>query len=230
MANTSLDKHVDTTVKLVIALLTEPRLTQTELSNAVGVTPNVIARMLGRFRQAGLVVEYDYSNERYRVNLADKLERSVLGPFAKKIRKSISESEKTKPPVKFIASLDRYTVPEWADAFGTSPENVYNMITGYKGQKLPAGWVAYQMKPRTRWFLKKMETDRSGLKFVLPDIVNEAHEYHEGTGEPLTKKGKKGKCLFPKCPEPLLAKGMCNGHYYQVRRHPEMLDGLKKEA
>jgi hypothetical protein len=234
MSNASLDRQVDDTVKILLTLLTEPRIKANELALMLDRTPNHIARMIMRFRDAGLDISYDWSTESYTGKFTEQLKESILGEFSKKLKKAVRESEQTKPPQVFVSSLARYTPKQFAEQFGTTPQNVYNMISEYKGQGLPTGWVAYQLKERGNWFLMKMETDRSGKKYLIPAICKDAFSYKVGTGKPATLEGNKDRtkelCVAPECGEERLGKGLCKAHYYQARRHPERFAEFQRKA
>lgn len=218
MGNASIEKQVDTTVKLLLALLSEPRIKANELAKTLDVSTNYVARMISRFREAGLDIDYDFQKGQYVGKFTDQLAKTVLGTYSKKLRKVIREAEFSQPPVRFIDSLERYDLAQFAAKMGTSPQNIYNMIIDYKGQKLPAGWVAYQLAPAGKWFVVAMRKDRTGSKFELPDVVTTAHSYKVGEGDPVSIKSKAIACAVPKCGLPPVARGFCQTHYQADRR------------
>jgi hypothetical protein len=112
---------------------------------------------------------------------------------------------------------------------GTSPQNVYNMIIGYKGAHLPLGWVAYQMQDRGKWLVQKMERDRSGTKWIVPKHLDGAYKIVQGEGEELgrTQAVNRAKCAVHRCGERQLSKGLCSSHYYMARRTPDKFEELK---
>ena len=227
MSNASIDKQIDTTVKILVALLTEPRIKSNELAEALGVSPNYIVRMIGRFRDAGLDISYDFDKQQYVGKFNEQMSKSMLGPYARKLKSVISRAEFSKPPVRFVSTLDRYTTSQFAAHMGVTLANVSNMLMGYKGQKLPAGWIGYQTKPNGRWFIQRAATDRSGKKYIVPDHIQEiAHKYVIGEGDAVDFKAKKSECNVPKCGKLVFARGLCSEHYYKARRHPEQYKGL----
>ena len=219
MSNNTLEKQIDTTVKLLVVLLTEPRLKSHQIAKALGVSQNHVAQMIGRFRDAGVDIEYDHEDRLYVGKFADQLSESILGGFAKKLKKIVEESLVVQPPVRFISTLEQYTVTEFAKAHGMSPANVYNGIAGYKGQSLPTGWVAYQMAEKGRWMLRRMNVTPAGKDVVPPEIIKNAFTYVTGAGEAVrpVKKKAPGCLVGPECDEPVYAKGFCKPHYYQAR-------------
>lgn len=231
MANSTIKKQLDLTIKLIVTLLAEPRVSAEALGKALGVSAAWVHKMTGILRESGLDIEFDRIKGQYSVGLSEELQKGLLGKYSARLKRSITTHELKNPPIRFVTSLERYDVRQFAEYLGSSPQNVYNMIAGYKGQALPAGWVAYQISPAGKWFVQKMNTDRSGKKFLLPDNVKDAHAHVIGTNEQIGPGGKKPPkpvCGWQACKEPLLAKGLCSGHYYQVRRDPSLLKGNLK--
>lgn len=227
MANQAMDKQLDVTVKMLVTLITEPRMKAADIATLLDVSPNYIARMLARFREAGINIEYDYKKMQYVGKFEEQLGATILGPFAKKLKRAITTAEFSKPPIKFVTSLDRYTVAQFSEMLGVSPQNVYNGINGYKGQKLPTGWVAYQSTDGGNWMIVKARTDRSGKKYeVPPEIELNSHRYVLGAGDALKGKQKASHCKYPACQEATMSRGLCSVHYYQARRHPEKFEGI----
>lgn len=230
MANISMTKQIDLTLKLLVILLAEPRVDASILARMVGMSENWVNKMMSSFREAGVNIEYDRPNKRYSVGLSDEITEGILGKIAAKLRREIGQAKFSQPPVRFVSSLDRYTVREFSQYLGTTPQNIYNMISGYKGAELPSGWCAFQLSEGGKWFIQRMPTDKTGKVFRLPDNVKEgAHSVIVGKGNPV--KGtrelvERSVCAVPKCGEPILAKRLCNGHYYQARRHPEEFKNL----
>jgi biotin operon repressor len=226
--NTSREKQVDNTVKLLLMLLVEPRLSQPQLAKVIGVTPGNVMNMIERFREAGLEFEYDFAKKQYVGKFSETLEKTLLGSFAKKLKTAVKEAQ-TPPALKFVSEIERYTLVEFAQMMGTTPQNIYNMIIGYKGQALPAGWVAYQLTASGKWFLKKMLTDRTGQKFVLPPNIKEAARYVIGSGDPMSIKDKAlQKCIMGDG-DSVAAKGLCMKHYQDSRRHLEKYAAILKQ-
>jgi hypothetical protein len=229
MPNVSLKRQVRTTLGVLVTLMVDPKLKADDLAKIAGLTPNGVARLLGELRDAGFDVHYDYSKEKYVGKLTADLEESILGPVAQKIRRAVSKSEASRPPVRLVSSLERYTVPQFAELTGDTPSNVYNKITGYKGAKLPAGWVAYQNTERGKWMVQKMVADRTGTKFTLPENVKEAAQYVIGEGDPQRMRARPLKCLV--CDETnVVARGLCGAHYQDARRHPDKYKALLSKA
>lgn len=218
-------------IKLLVTVLIEPTITTSELAKALDVQPTRVARLLMSFREAGVHIDYDFKRGRYNVALSDALEKSVLGKFLTKVRRAMSDSASRQPPVRFVTSLENYSLIEFAEMVGTSPSNVYNMVINYKGATLPAGWIAYQMQERSKWRVTKMTTDRTGKIFEVPEMLLHAFRTSKGSGTKIDSSLKRivTKCqavtLDGKkevvCKEPVLFKGYCRTHYYQQRRHPE---------
>lgn len=235
MANASIEKQVDTTVKVLVTLLAEPRITASQLAKATEQSQSNIARLLGRFRDAGLHIDYDFSEERYKVDFVEKVQHSILRKYANRLKRILNESTKAHQEIRFVQSLDRYSLPEFAAAHGYTPQNVYNMIIGYRGQQLPSGWVAYQMQDRGKWLVQRMTKDRSGKHWTLPDNVKSAFKYVIGTGdEPGTKTNQEARTtcsvMSPKCGKRVLSKGLCANHYYMARRNKAKFKTLKLRA
>jgi plasmid maintenance system antidote protein VapI len=221
MSNTAMTKQIETTVRVIVALATEPRIKAHELAEAIGVTPNYIAQMLMRLRQAGIDIEYDFKEQRYVGKFSEQFERGLMGAFLKKFRRQVLKADFSQPPVKFVDSLERYELSEFAEKIGTSRNNVYNMISGYKGLSLPPGWIAIQREPRKKWMVQKMPTDRSGKRYELPKSIEGVHKYVVGGTEIVPLNEKRSTCGYPECENPVFARGLCNQHYYRARRHPE---------
>lgn len=234
MANASIEKQVDTTVKVLVTLLAEPRISAAQLAKATEQSQSNIARLIGRFREAGLDIDYDFSEECYRISLGDRMKKSLLGRYAKFLARILNAAAKGRQEVKFVQSLQRYSLPEFAEAHGYTPQNVYNMIIGYRGQKLPAGYVAYQLQERAKWNVQRMDRDRSGTKWVLPpNVEEEAFKYVVGTGdEPGTKAAREARkqCNVAKCGGAPMSKGLCQTHYYMARRNAAKFRSLKLRA
>jgi len=104
---------------------------------------------------------------------------------------------------------------------GTVPSNVYNMLTGYKGAKLPAGFVGYQIAGAGKWQIQKM--DQKNGKFVIPENVKLAKTIVVGEGAPMKVKDvlHRSRCIVEGCGKQVMSGGFCSEHYYQARRHPE---------
>jgi hypothetical protein len=206
--------------------MVEPRLKAEQLAKILGVSENYVARMLARFRDSGIEIEYDFKKGSYVGRIEQQLENSIVGPFAKKLKREIAKAEFSKPPIKFVRTLDRYTVAQFAEFMGVTTANIYNQLNGSKGQKFAAGWVAYQVAPRASYQITRAEVGRDG-KFVVPkDIKATAHMYILGEGSQLTGKALQGLCRFPDCEKPEMARGLCDTHYYQARKHPERFKGI----
>lgn len=230
MSNQSMEKQIDVTLKALLTFMTEPRMKADAVAKMLGVSPNYIARLLMKYRDAGVDIRYDFKNEKYVGKFNEQLSDSVLGSFAKKLRTTVSKAAFSKPPVEFVTSLDRYTVPEFSQFIGTTTANVYNALNAYKGQSLPTGWVAYQNQGSGRWNIVRARTDRSGKHFeVPPEIVSSAHRYVLGAGEILKGKAKTGLCAYPDCTEGAAVKALCRAHYFKARRHPERFVGIIRE-
>jgi hypothetical protein len=233
MANASIEKQVDITVKVLVTLLAEPKITASQLAKATEQSQSNIARLIGRFRDAGLHIDYDFSDECYKINLGERMQRTLLGRYAKQLARILSAAAKGHQEIRFVQSLDRYSLPEFAEAHGYTPQNVYNMIIGYRGQKLPAGWVAYQLQERGKWMVQRMDRDRSGKKYVLPENVESAFKYVIGSGdEPGTKADQESRthCHIEKCRRRILSKGLCQTHYYMARRNKTKFKTLRLRA
>jgi biotin operon repressor len=232
MANASIEKQVDTTVKVLLTLLAEPRVSAAQLAKATEQSQSNIARLIARFKEAGIKIDYDFSDERYKIDFDESLQKSILGRYAKKLARILNDAAKSQTPVKFVQSLDRYSLPEFAQAAGYTPQNVYNMIIGYKGAHLPAGWVAYQMQDRGKWLVQRMTKDRRG-NWTTPENVKDAFRFVVGTGEEIGSKAKQAsrlKCKIDKCQDGVLSKGLCTKHYYMQRRAPSKFRTLKQRA
>lgn len=230
MANASIEKQVDTTVKVLVTLLAHPKISAAQLAKATDQSPSSIARLIARFRDAGIGIDYDFSTESYIIDFKESLQKSVLGRYSKKLSRILNQAAKARTPVKFVQSLDRYSLPEFAAAHGYTPQNVYNMIIGYKGAHLPAGWVAYQMQDRAKWHVQRMVRDRSGKNWVVPDNVKEAFKFVVGEGEEVGSKAKqlsRSKCNVKTCDKNAFSKGLCQPHYYMKRRSPAKFRLLK---
>lgn len=230
MANASIERQVDTTVKVLVTLLAEPKVKASQLAKALGQSPSNIARLISRFRDAGLKIDYDFSSESYSVDFDEQLQKSILGRYAKKMRRLLSDTQAAKTPVRFVSSLSRYTLPEWAQAHGMSAQNVYNMIIGYKGAHLPSGWVAYQLVDRGKWLVQKMDRDRTGKKYAVPTNLKDAFKIVVGEGEEVGERSdqiKRAQCAVHGCKESILSKGLCSTHYYMSRRSPNKFKELR---
>lgn len=222
MVKTRMEQQVQHTVKLLILLLADPHATASTLAKAVGLGESWVNIMVMRFRDAGLDIEYDRRSGRYRVDLGDKI-TAKLEPMAKRLRKAIEEVQSEKPEVKFVHSLDRYSVKQFADHIGGTPSNVYNMISGYKGAKLPAGWCAYQLAGQGKWWVQKMSRNGADTKFEVPAVALNAKSLVVGEGEQLGKKDliAASTCIVADCKKPVMSRGFCADHYYKARRHPD---------
>ena len=229
MANASIQKQVDTTIKVLVTLIAVPRVSAAALAKLTGQTPGAIARLISRLRDAGLRIDYDFSKETYKVDLSEVMQKSLLNRYAKKLRTLVGNDIEARARVKFVSALDRYTLPQWAEAYGTTSQNVYNMIIGYKGAQLPAGWVAYQMNDRGKWLIQKMDKDRTGKKWVLPDTAKDAYRITIGEGEDADRATqiRRMKCSVHDCPESIFSKGLCTSHYYMHRRNAAKFATLK---
>jgi len=195
--------------------------------------------MTDRLRKAGLDVEYDQLRQQYSVGLSEGMAKGFIPKLATKLNRAMKEKGLKEPPQRFVSSLDRYTITQFAEYLGSSPQNIQNMIIGYKGQSLPEGWVAFKISDNGRWFIQKMETGRSGKDYRIPDNVKSAStEYVVGRGGMKVAGGAKpstiAKCIVfengKRCQNPRLAKRLCSFHYYQARRHPEYLRQWNREA
>jgi len=235
MSNMTLKKTLDLTLKLILALLAEPRANARMLASSLGMSEAWVNKMTGDLRGAGLNVAYDRNKGEYNVGLSDDLKRS-LDNYARRLRKVVHEAKLYQPATRVVPSLERYDIRQFADYMGTSQPNVYNMISGWKGQHLPAGWVAYQITAGGKWFIQKMIMTKSGKPTILPQNVKEAYTYKIGDGKPM--QGNVDGVDIPLCrhkgcdtdggkPGRQLAKGLCTFHYYQARRHPERFPELK---
>lgn len=230
MANASIQKQVDTTVKVLVTLLAEPRVKAAQLAQILEQSPSNVARLIARFRESGLTIDYDFSSETYKVDFTESLQKSLLGKYAKKLRRIVSDTQASKTPVKFVSSLDRYSLPQWAEMHGTTPQNVYNMIIGYKGAHLPSGWVAYQMMDRGKWLIQKMDRDRTGTKYAVPSNLKEAFRMVTGTGAEASDRVtqiRRMQCAVRGCKDGILSRGLCSAHYYMSRRSPGRFLELK---
>lgn len=231
MANSTIKKQLELTVKMIVTLLAEPRMSAEALGKALGVSAAWVHKMTGILRESGLDIEFDRTKNQYSVGLSEDLAKGLLGKYANRLKRSITSHELKNPPIRFVTSLERYDVRQFSEYLGSSPQNVYNMIAGYKGQGLPIGWVAYQISPSGKWFIQKMNTDRSGKKHLLPDNVKDAHAHVIGINAqagPEGKKPEKPLCEFRGCKEISMAKGLCSYHYYKIRRDPKLLKGNRK--
>lgn len=223
----ALDKQIDTTVKLLLALITEPRLTADKLAKMLDVSPNYIAKMLVRYRDAGIHIEYDFSQKKYVGKFSEQLERTILGPFAKKLKRAVARAEFSQPKVRFVHTLESYTVQQFAELMKVSDTNIYNGLNGYKGQQFPAGYVAYKTGKRTSWIIVKAETDRTGTKYRVPkSVLDIAYRYVIGSESALPPKAKSSKCNVVGCQNHVQARGLCGTHYQEARRHPERYDDI----
>jgi biotin operon repressor len=231
MANSSIKKQLDLTLKLIITLLAEPRMSAEALASALGTSTAWVHKMTMMLREAGLNIEFDRTKSQYSVGLSEELAKGLLGKYSARLKRSITTHELKNPPIRFVESLERYDVRQFSQYLGTTPQNIHNMISGYKEQALPQGWVAYQVSPAGKWMIQKMDADRSGQKHVLPHNVKGAHAYVIGTNEKSSATGAKPKkaiCDFLKCKDEVLAKDLCSAHYYKARRDPSILKGNLK--
>lgn len=230
MANTSIEKQADVTIKVLLSLIAAPRISGSQLAKATGLSQSGIARIVGRLKDAGVRIDYNFSDEKYDVKFSTDYSKSLLGEYARKLGRILKKSAVSQTPVKFVQSLERYSLPEFGQAFGFTPQNVYNMIIGYKGQELPSGYVAYQMQDRGKWLVQRMERDRSGKHWLLPEnITKEVVRYVVGTGEEPGKSGKskRSECKVYGCHDLILARELCRTHYYMERRNPDKFRGLR---
>jgi biotin operon repressor len=216
------EAQVEYTIKLLLALLAEPKIPAATLGKSLGLTENFVNQMMMRFRNAGLEVEYDFGKAQYRLNFSNKLNQK-LESYANRLKAAIESAPQPSPQVKFVQSLDRYSVKQFADMLGGTPSNVYNMISGYKGAKLPAGWCAYQIASAGKWWIVKMARNAADTKWEIPAVARDAHSIVVGEGEPKTEKEvlEESRCIVRGCKAPAMARGFCYYHYYDARRNPD---------
>ena len=226
LSNTALESKVDTTLKVLVTLLAQPRTSAAQLAEGLGQAPNTVAKHIGRLRDAGLSIGYNFEDEQYTIDLGEALHTSLLGRYAKTMQTIIGSSEKPEP-VKFVHALDRYTLPEFAESIGCTAQNVYNMIIGYKGATLRSGYVAYQVKERGKWLVQRMVRDELNQRWLVPQNVVDAYRIVIGEGADVTtreQQEQRSQCNEDDCDNRIIAKGRCWKHYARMRRAaPAML-------
>ena len=216
----TLESTVDTTLKILVTLLAQPRVTAAQLAEGLGRCENTVAKHLGRLRALGITIEYDRAEERYNVDLGEGLHTSLLGRYAKTMQSILGTADVSKP-VKVVESLERYSVVEFAESIGCTPQNVHNMISGYKGTKLPAGFVAYQMKDHGKWLIQRMVRDEENATWVLPPNITDAYRVAIGDSADAPtpdEQRERMECKEDDCGGRVIAKGRCWKHYRRVRR------------
>ena len=215
MTATTIQRQAGLTIKMLTTLLAHPKVTASELSKLLGVSTSTIANMLMKFREAGIDIDYDFSNRTYVGKFAEQFKESVIAPYADRVRTTIGG--RYEPEMSEVKKIERYTVTLFAQKIGTSPQNVQNMLSGYKGQKLTRGWVAFQLVEGGRWTIQKAEVKNN--QYVVPaSVKKEAFQYVIGDTQVIEPRQKTVVCQKPKCGKPVFAKGLCAGHYQKNRR------------
>lgn len=234
-------QQIQLTIKLLLTLLAEPKIRADRLAKSLGVSQGWVYLMTMRLREAGLDIEYDRNRGgQYSVALTPELQEGILGKYAARLKRQLTDHSRKFQPVSFVSAIDRYSVRQFAEYLGTTPQNIGNMLQGYRGQSLPEGWVGFQVSERGKWFIQKMIADRSGKHWTVPDNVkNGAFSYVTGRGD-LKVSGPKPafkQCYVPydmegKSPhhEPVLSFGLCNRHYFRARDHAEEVKVWKRDA
>lgn len=226
---TSLKQQIDLTIKFLVILLSGQKATPQVVARTLGVSVAWVFEMTAKLKAAGLRISYDQRLQRYSVGLPDEMKESI-SKLSNRLNRAMKQKQLAQPPVKFVTSLDRYTKEQFAQYLGTTPQNVQNMIAGYKGQGLPEGWVAFRLVEGGRWLIQKMPTDRTGKKYRLPEnIESSAADYVIGGDSALKVSGPKPATFQAchwlvegkQCANTALAHFLCNKHYWPVLRHPE---------
>lgn len=239
LPKSSINQQIGLTLKLLVILLAEPKITAEALAKTLSVSVAWVFAMTARLREAGLDIEYDRTQQRYSVGLSESFAEGFIPKLANRLNRAMKASGLRQPPERFVSSLDRYTVAQFAQYLGSSRQNIQNMIIGYKGQQLPEGWIAFRISDGGRWFIQKMETGRSGKDYRIPGNIKEAAvEYVIGRGGMKVLGGSRPatvqRCIVfengKRCENPQLAHFLCSFHYYQARRHPEFTKQWMKEA
>jgi biotin operon repressor len=225
--NVTVDAQAVKLVKFLVAILAEPRIRAQALAKTLGVSEAWVNQMTMKFREAGIEIEYDREVGQYSVTFSKRLQ-SKLSQFVAEMKRTL---EGTVTEV-LVSEKDRYTTKEFGQMIGTTNFNVYNMITGYKGARLPAGWCAYRLSDRGQYRIQKMVKDAKG-NLVPPKSAINAVSIVIGSGEiPKTTKAalQKGRCIVNGCGKNSFSRNFCYDHYFQARRNPDRFpnpnDGL----
>ena len=215
-------------MKLLVLLLAGQKTTPEVIAKTLGVKLDWVWAMLARLRESGLTINYDKDAKRYSVGITEAMSEGLIPKLANRFNRAMKQKSLAQPPIRFVTSQDRYTKDQFAKYLGTTPQNIQNMISGYEGQSLPEGWVAFRLTEAGRWLLQPMAKTDRGRTWTLPDNVKTgAFEYVVGSGGKMKVTGPKPAefetcCKLVDgglCPNHSTAVHLCNTHYYRVLRN-----------